>query len=121
VAIPAFADHDAPADPQTRYRVFYGGGAMFDVNGRTRLTAVTDGLANTLMVVDTPGKVPWPQFNELPYDPHGPLPPLGRGDKNYMLVLMADGSVRVVKKYATDEKALRAMITRAGGDETVPE
>jgi hypothetical protein len=121
VAIPAFADHDAPAAPQTRYRVFHGGGALFDVNGRTRITAVTDGTSNTLMVIDTPGKVPWPQFNELPYDPNGPLPPLGRDDKNYMLVLMADGSVRVVKKDATSEKVLRAMITRAGGESVVPD
>jgi hypothetical protein len=101
--------------------VFYGGGAMFDVNGRTRFTAVTDGLADTLIVVDTPGKVPWPQFNELPYDSNGPLPPLGRDDKNDMLVLMADGSVRVVKKDATSEKVLRAMITRAGGEGVVPD
>lgn len=121
VAIPAFADHDAPADPQTRYRVFHGGGAMFDVNGQTRLSAVTDGLSNTLMVVDTPGKVPWPQFNELPYDPHGPLPPLGRGDKHYMMVLMGDGSVRVVKKTPDAERVLRPMITRAGGEGAVPD
>jgi hypothetical protein len=121
VVIPAYADHDAPADPQTRYRVFHGGGAMFDVNGRTRPTDVLDGLSNTLMVVDTPGKVAWPQFNELPYDPHGPLPPLGRDDKNYMLVLMADGSVRVVKKDANSEKVLRPMITRAGGEGALPD
>lgn len=121
VVIPAYADHDAPADPQTRYRVFHGGGAMFDVNGRTRPTDVPDGLSNTLMVVDTPGKVGWPQFNELPYDPHGPLPPLGRGDTNCMMVLMADGSVRVVRKTPDAERVLRPLITRAGGEGTVPD
>jgi hypothetical protein len=121
VVIPVYADHDASADPQTRYRVFHGGGAMFDVNGQTRLTSVTDGLSNTLMVVDTPAKVPWPQFNEVPYDPHGPLPPLGRGDTNYMMVLMADGSVRVVRKTPDAERVLRPLITRAGGEGTVPD
>jgi hypothetical protein len=76
---------------------------------------ITDGLSHTILVVEADERVPWPQCNELPFDPGGPLPPLGRlGRENY-LTAMADGSVKVVRQDA-DPNVIRAAITRAGGE-----
>ncbi len=123
---------DTLGSTQTRYRVFVGGGAVFDADppGRkgaplaaqmaqtVRLSGVTDGTTNTIFCVEAGEMVPWAQHNELRFNPNGALPSLGRPGTDTFLVAMCDGSTRVVKK-TTDPKVLKALITRAGG-EVVP-
>src|SRR5207253_8597338 len=54
-AVPA-----APLKPgETHYRVFVGGGALFDLAKPVRLVDTTDGTSNTLMVVETADTVVW--------------------------------------------------------------
>lgn len=122
-----YADQDTPTSSQTRYRVFVGNGAMFDepqrivrgANMRPRrgvsMVAITDGLSNTIMVAQAAQTVPWGQYNELPFDPKGPLPQLGRTDRDYFLVLMGDGSTKIINKNI-DPSTLKAAITRNGGE-----
>lgn len=104
------------AAPQTRYRAFVGPGALFDPDAkRVTLGSITDGTSNTIMAVEAADAVPWAQYNELPFSPAGPLPPLGRPGQATFLVLMADGSVRNVQK-SVSPQTLKAAITRAGGE-----
>lgn len=102
---------------RTPYRVFYDNGALWDSDTKCRipLDKIPDGASNTLLFVESTGKVPWAQFNEHHYNPEGQLPELGRSSRNTFLAAMADGSVRVVKK-SLSANTLRATITRAGGD-----
>jgi prepilin-type processing-associated H-X9-DG protein len=106
----------------TPYRAFVGGGALFEADGKpVKFTDIKDGTANTIMLVHATEQVPWAAPKELPYGPNASLPPLGHpkmaGGTN---VLMADGSVRFLKK-DTPERVIRALITKAGNEELPPD
>ena len=105
----------AKGSSETRYRVFVGNGAAFEPNQVQRLPNFTDGLSNTILVVEAEEAVPWTSLQELTYDPKKPLPKLGHPSRDGFYALMADGSVHYIPK-KTDEKVLRALITRNGGE-----
>jgi hypothetical protein len=107
----------APTKPgETHYRVFVGGGAMFDVAKGARLVDIIDGTSNTIMITQTAESVPWTKPAEIPYDPQKPLPKLGGYyPEGLFHVAWGDGSVRAIRGNI-EEGTLRAMITRAGGE-----
>jgi hypothetical protein len=99
----------------THYQVLVGGGAMFDDKKELRTADVTDGEANTIMIVEAEEAVPWTKPDDLTYDPDKPLPKFGGLFNDGFHAMFADGKVRFIKK-DTDEKLLRALITKAGGE-----
>ncbi len=106
-----------PVNTLSPYRAFVGGGALFEADGRpVKIMDVTDGLANTVLLLHAGERVTWTEPKELPFGPGVPLPPLAApglvGGTN---VAMADGSVRFVRS-TTNPETLRALITRAGGE-----
>jgi hypothetical protein len=102
------------ADPWLTYsRVFIGNGAAFEPNKRLSFADFTDGQDKTILVVEAGEAVPWPKPEELPYDPAKPLPKLGGMFADGFYAAFADGRVRFIK-HGTDEKLLRAWITRNG-------
>jgi hypothetical protein len=107
---------EAPDDSTTtRYRVFVGGGAMFDWDRPTRMADVKDGLSNTILVVEAGEAVPWTKPDELEYSPTRPLPKLGRGSAGKFTAVAADGMVHFIDRDAMSERDLRNLITRADG------
>jgi len=74
-----------------------------------------DGLSATILIVEAAEPVPWPKPEELPYDPKKPLPKLGGLFSDGFYAAFADGKVRFIRR-DTDEKLIRAMITRNGGE-----
>lgn len=98
----------------TPYRVFVGGGAFFDRQFPITFHGVTDGTANTIMIVEAAESVPWSSTNELEYDPNKPLPKLGIFPGGFHAA-MADGTIVWIPD-TTPEKTIKAMITRAGGE-----
>jgi hypothetical protein len=113
--VPQFSSPDDKLDPATRYRVFYGNGAAFEIDRPIRMAEFTDGLSNTFLIVEAEEKVAWPRFQELPYDPAAPLPKLGRANVPVFQALMGDGSVRNIRK-TINPGGMRAAITRNGGE-----
>ena len=103
--------------PDTPYRVFYGGGALFAADGTpVKLTDIPDGASNTILFVHATETVPWAKPQEFAYTPATPLPPLGspglsRGGFN---AAMADGSVRFFNATIA-EADLRSLIEKADG------
>ncbi|MFL5240969.1 MAG: DUF1559 domain-containing protein [Gemmataceae bacterium] len=111
----------------TYYCAFVGPGTAFDPSaaprgGRpgnrqvgTRLVDFTDGLEKTLLIVEAADPVEWTRPDDLPYAPNRPLPKLGNLFRDGFHLLTADGEVHFVRQEA-DEAALRALITRNGGE-----
>ena len=108
--------------PDTPYRVFYGGGALFEADGKpVKLADIPDGTSNTILFVHATETVPWAKPQEFPYGPGVPLPPLGspRMGKGFN-VAFADGSVRFLR-HTIPEADLRSLIEKADGRAVVIE
>jgi hypothetical protein len=102
---------------QTDYLGVSGPGTMFDPTGEgLTFAGVTDGLSNTVMVVETGDPVPWAKPGDLVIDPKKPLPKLSAaGMDGVTNVLLGDGSVRKVDTRKVSEKTLRNAFLRNDG------
>jgi hypothetical protein len=119
--------NDAPG--LTRYQILVGPGTAFERDGLT-WDDFPDGPANTILVVESGEAVPWSKPVDLAYAPDEPLPPLGGlftkpvhflcyevWRKQGFNACFGDGTTRFISS-TTDEKTIRALITR-NGDEKV--
>jgi len=98
----------------TYYQVFVGPGAAFEDKARINFGSFTDGTSNTILAIEAAEPVPWTKPEDLAFSPDQPLPRLGQS-KDGAYCLCVDGSVRVLPK-ETNEKIIRALITRNGGE-----
>jgi hypothetical protein len=100
----------------TSYRGIAGPDAIFEPGKKVRFADVTDGLSNTIMVIETDEMVPWAKPGDFPFDPKKALPKIvPPGKKPVFNVLMGDGSVRAIVP-TIEEKTLKALFTRNGGE-----
>jgi hypothetical protein len=108
------------ADPTTTYfQVITGPDTLFPGNKqRVTLPMVFDGTSYTFMVVDAGSAVPWTKPDDLSYIASGPVPKLGGRFPEGFHAVMADGQVQFFRQgtAATEERNLRGLITRAGGE-----
>jgi len=109
---------DPPTPPgMTHYKVFSGPSAAFDKGKKIKITDFLDGTSNTILVVEAGEPIPWAKPADIPFDPKKALPKLALpGVEDLVNVAFADGSVRVLKMSGIDEKKLKALITRDGGE-----
>jgi hypothetical protein len=106
---------DAPG--VTRYRVFVGPRAAFDLppaagkaaRGR-RVSDFPAGMSKTIFIAEAADAVPWTKPDELPYDPERALPRLNDVFGGAQ-VAMGDASIRFIDARAPDWE-LRRMIDR---------
>jgi prepilin-type processing-associated H-X9-DG protein len=103
-------------DSETYYQVFVGAGAAFGLLQGTKLPAITDGTSNTLMVATAEKAVPWTKPDDMVFEPAKGVPKLGFFHNETANVLFCDGAVRSLKK-SIAPATLKAMITRAGGEQ----
>ncbi|HJT30505.1 MAG TPA: DUF1559 domain-containing protein, partial [Pirellulales bacterium] len=98
------------------YFVITGKGTLLDADGPRTRESMTDAPGETLLVLQSQQRVPWtkPVDIEVSAD-HSPLRPF-RGHGKGFYAVFADGTVRFVSK-ATDASSIRAMFTKAGGDQ----
>jgi hypothetical protein len=115
---PRFPPAEAGGDSYglTYYKGIAGPGTMFDPKGKLRFLDVTDGLSNTVMVIEDGDPIPWAKPGDYPFDPKKPLPKITAGQNDVVNMLMGDGSVRAVNVKTIEEKRLKAAFTRAGGE-----
>jgi hypothetical protein len=103
----------------TTYLGVAGKEGMFPAGGRARRFAdVSDGLSNTIMVleVDDERAVPWTKPED--FEPDGMKINAGLGHAwpgNIFIAAFGDGSVRVISSNV-DEKVLQALFSVAGGE-----
>jgi hypothetical protein len=106
---------EEPTSVDTSYFVPSGEGTMFAGAEGTPIDAVTDGPANTALIVESVRKVPWTKPEDIAFDPAGPLPPLGGVHEKLFLATFVDGSTR---GFPTDydPAKLKAIMTPRGGE-----
>jgi hypothetical protein len=105
-----------PQQPHaTHYLAFCGPEAAFDIHKKVNLTNLnlTDGMSNTLMVIETADAVPWTKPGDLEYHPDLRLPRLGNVDPGGFMGLFVNGDVHLLPTNLP-ENDLRAIITPNG-------
>ena len=117
--VPAYRDPTDANQPTTAtpYRVFVGGGALFNADGKpVPMSTVSDGLSNTIMIMEAFDTVPWAKPQELTYSPTTALPKFGSATayRGGFSVMMADGSVRFMRNGVSDA-TMRKLIEKADG------
>jgi hypothetical protein len=81
---------------------------------------ITDGAANTILVVEAKRNVPWTKPEDLSVTPDREPGRLGWFNPDGFHAAYADGSVRFIEA-GTNAKALYNAFTRAGGETVLPE
>jgi hypothetical protein len=99
----------------TVYQVFTGKGTIFPSPKTSKISDITDGTSNTILIVEAAKAVPWTKPDDLPFDAKTPLPKLGGVIKQGFMTAFADGSVRFLKQ-SIKEASLRKLITSNGGE-----
>lgn len=94
--------------------IFVGPGTAFEGPAGVNMNDFPDGQSNTLLIVEAGDPVPWTKPDEIPFGPDAPLD-LRCLFHDGFRALLADGSVRFVKK-GIDPARLRAAVTRNGGE-----
>ncbi len=127
---------EVPAEPFSTFcQVFTGRGTAFEGTQGLRLPEdFPDGTSETVLVVEAGEAVPWTRPADLEYAADRPLPALGgvfTGQGRFSLfgsprekgfhVLLADGSVRLIRAGEVSEPTLRAAITRGDGKKPGPD
>jgi prepilin-type processing-associated H-X9-DG protein len=97
------------------YQVLVGPGTLFEAPRGARISDLTDGTSNTLLVVETNAPVPWSKPSDLTYQPKAPVAGLGSFHPGGYNALFADGSVKFLKN-SMSPMTLDALITRNGGE-----
>jgi hypothetical protein len=104
-----------PKRGYTNYRVFVGNGAVFDMVQGSKISSITDGTSNTLMVFEGAEATPWAKPDEIEFDPKKPmLKHLRFQDGKVCQMALCDGSVRAVPN-TLKEDILRLLIQKDDG------
>ena len=100
----------------TSLHVFTGAGAPFADDQAPGIASFTDGLSNTILVVQAGPDTAdiWTKPGGLDFDPKNPIKALGTLAEDLFLVLISDGSVRRVPKTIPAE-TLRHLIEHQDG------
>jgi hypothetical protein len=102
---------------KTNYLVPHGDGMMFSDGKKTKLQEVTDGLSNTIMVVEASDDraVVWTKPDDYEVDLKKPMAGLVGLRRGGFIAAFGDGSIHFLKDTIKPE-TLKALFTRAGGE-----
>jgi prepilin-type processing-associated H-X9-DG protein len=116
----ALPGSDDAMNKTTHYRVFTGKGAGFNQLQSCRMSDITDGTSNTLMVVTAATPVPWTKPDDLLFDTKAEMKKLLLFHNGVTQAGFFDGSVRALSE-KLDEVTWKALITIGGGEVVNPD
>jgi hypothetical protein len=101
----------------TTFQVPTGPGTVFVNNSGTTFKQISDGTAKTILLVEVEptGAVVWTKPGDWQVDLEHPRRGVERTDRNIISAGFADAHVEALRN-DVDEAALRAFLTRSGGD-----
>jgi beta-lactamase regulating signal transducer with metallopeptidase domain len=105
---------DDPKSTNSGYYVIVGPGTMFEGNDGIKISEITDGTSNTLMVLETKRNIPWTKPEDIPFDPDKPLPELGGFMKGQFAAALGHGAARVYDSSKVKDQ-LKWLIMRNDG------
>src|SRR5262249_27701294 len=99
----------------TSYKGVAGPGTIFDRKaGKLRLIDITDGTANTVMLIEAGDPIPWAKPGDFEFDLDKPLPKLqSPGLADAFNAALADASVRRIATKKPSEKTIKPAFTPA--------
>jgi len=102
---------------KTSYHVFTGKGSLFEKDRTPRLGDITDGVKNTILVVEAGADTAsiWTKPGGLDFDPKNPIEALGKLEGDSFLALMCDGAIHAVMPMI-EPASLRRMIQHQDGE-----
>lgn len=106
---------EAKDETRTYYQAFAGKGTLFEPGKKMTFAQVTDGLSNTLAVVEAGPPVAWTQPIDIDYHPKNPIPKLEGPFSNTLIAATGDGAAHSFRR-DLDEKSLRRLIEAADGE-----
>jgi hypothetical protein len=118
-----YSNPRAPEPGRTIYLTAVGDPATFGGaggSGGRKVQDITDGLSNTIMVVEADMSVPWTKPEDLDYNVDFPMAGLGHAHPGGFIAMLSDGSVRFLLDSIYVD-VLRGLMTINGGEPvTVP-
>ncbi|MGY8769227.1 MAG: DUF1559 family PulG-like putative transporter [Pirellulales bacterium] len=106
------------APGMTNYQVPLAKGLPFQDHERLKFSNITDGLSNTIAILEVPDEkaVIWTKPDDYQIDLDNPLKGLVRKNQNGFTVVLFDGSARrIITETMTKEKFIK-LLTHAGGE-----
>lgn len=107
---------DKTKPDHTHYLVFVGNGAAFDRTRGHRIPAdFPDGTSNTILIATAEKAVPWTKPEDIDFNPNAPIRPLlSTYFSSGCQVVLADGSVRMLSMFVSENTLKNAVIRNDG-------
>jgi hypothetical protein len=109
--------YDDPKSADSGYYALVGPGTVFEGPEGVKISDITDGTGNTLMIVETKRNIPWTKPEDISFDPEKPLPELGGFIEGGFNCALADGSARTLETNRVKDE-LKWLIMRNDGHPT---
>jgi hypothetical protein len=111
-----FGRGSGPFARQTQVKFFVGKGTIFDPDHpeMRRLSAIKDGPAKTILLVDAMPRVTWTQPDDVPFDPDAELPGMSSGMGETFNIAFADGTVKSIRRSVNRDNLKLWIMSNAG-------